>query len=279
MICPTLSRVVAEPSPLLVTWEYRLCYFLITLTGGPFLVFCLAFLKGGHPGRRWLRFLFPLIAALSLVNLTPWTIAEATCVGGVYRQANGPLHPLFIATVSVMGAAFLWLIHLKRRRSLGTDRARATYILIGFGIFIPLAVVLAAVLPALMSPDVTTDWSYPLTLIPIGFTAYAILRHRLLDVRLAIRQTLSYLLTLALFGAPLVAIYALTSTRWRNDAELNPVISVSTLIIAVAFTPIALRFTPASPRDFSSPVSTTRWSYYTRRPSPSRRERTYGTGW
>ncbi|NPV59961.1 MAG: hypothetical protein HPY75_09885 [Actinobacteria bacterium] len=242
MICPTPSRIVADPSPLLVTWIYRVSYFLITLAGGLFLIFCLAFLKGGHPGRRWLRFLLPSIAALSLLNLTPWILTQATCANGVYRQTNGPLHPLSIATTCVLGASSLWLIHLKRRRSPGIDRARATYILIGFGVFIPLGVLLAGVLPALMSPDVTTDWIYPLTLIPIGFTAYAILRHRLLDVRMAVRQTFSYLLTLALFGVPLVAIYALTSAWWNNDAELNLAISVSTLIIAVAFTPMALRW-------------------------------------
>lgn len=241
MVASDVSRFMGDPSPLLVTWEYRICYFLIVLSEGFFMLFCLGFLKGGHPGRGWTRPLYALVASLALVNLTPWTLSEAIHVNETYTQTNGPLHPLFIATVTAFGAVSLWLLHLKRRRSRGTDRDRVTYILLGFGIFIPLAIVLAAILPAFMNPDVTTNWMYPLALIPIGFTAYAILRHRLLDVRLAVRQTFSYLLTIAVFGVPLAAAYAFASTWWRNDPELSLVISVATLILAVSFTPLALR--------------------------------------
>ncbi len=242
MVASNSSRLVSDPSTLLVTWEYRISYFLIVLSEGSFMLFCLGFLKGGNPGRRWLGVLLPLIAALALINLTPWTLAEATHINGIYRQTNGPLHPLFIATVTVLGAASLWAVHLKRRRSRGTDRARATYILLGFGIFIPLSVILAAILPAFIKPDVTTDLMYPLSLVPITFTAYAILKHRLLDVRLAVRRTFSYLLTIAVFGVPLVAAYAVASMWWRDDPQLNLVISAATLTAAVCFTPLALRW-------------------------------------
>ncbi len=58
---------------------------------------------------------------------------------------------------------------------------------------------------------------------------------------MAVRRTFSYLLTIAVFGVPLVAVYAFASTWWRNDPDLNLVISVATLILAVCFTPLALR--------------------------------------
>ncbi|MBC7231583.1 MAG: hypothetical protein H5T74_14490 [Actinobacteria bacterium] len=242
VVASNAGRLIGDPSPLLVTWEYRISYFLIVLSEGSFMLFCLAFLKGENPGRRWLRILLPLLVALAMINLTPWTLAEATYINDIYRQTNGPLYPLFIATVTVLGAASLWMVHLKRRRSRGTDRARATYILLGFGIFIPLSVILAAILPALIKPDVTTDLMYPLSLVPIICTAYAILKHRLLDVRLAVRRTFSYLLTIALFGIPLVAAYALASMWWRDDPRLNLVISAATLTTVVCLTPLALRW-------------------------------------
>lgn len=114
---------------------------------------------------------------------------------------------MFVLTEAILGGGALICLYLKRRRSAGTDRSRATYILAGFGIYIPLAILLALVLPGFMERDVTTQYAYLLAVLPLGITAYALLRHRLLDVRLAVSYTFTYLVALLVFGLPLLAFY------------------------------------------------------------------------
>lgn len=131
---------------------------------------------------------------------------------------------------------------MKRRRSRGTDRARVTYILAGFGVYIPLAILLALVLPGLMERDVTTIYAYYLSVLPLGCTAYALLKHRLLDVRLAVRYSFTYLVAILIFGLPLLSLYLAFSSLWRYDSRVYAALSASILALAVTLTPAVLRW-------------------------------------
>lgn len=93
-----------------------------------------------------------------------------------------------------------------------------------------------------MERDVTTTYAYCLTVMPLGFTAYAILKYRLLDVRLAVRYTFTYLLAFLLFGLPLLSLYLVFSSLWRYDSRICAALSVSILGLAVALTPAVLHW-------------------------------------
>ncbi|MGQ9476390.1 MAG: hypothetical protein ACUVS1_09600 [Actinomycetota bacterium] len=116
-------------------------------------------------------------------------------------------------------------LDLKRCRSAGTDRARATYILADFEMYIPLAILLPLTIPGLMEGDVTTQYAPLLTVVPLGVTACALLMHRLLDVRLAVRYTFTYLVALPVFGLPLLAFYLAFGYPWRHDPRLYVALS------------------------------------------------------
>lgn len=234
--------LVVDPSSYFLTNMYRVCYFLIVLATGCLFLFALAFLRGGHPGKRTVRFLTAAILALALLNLTGLTLRQVVSLKGAFSQENGPLYAVFVLTEAVLGGGALLCLELKRRRSTGTDRARVTYILAGFAIYIPLAILLALVLPGFMERDVTTEYAYYLTIVPLGATTYAILKHRLLDVRLAMRYTFTYLVALLLFGLPLLSFYLAFSYLWRYDPRIYAGLSASILALAVALTPAALRW-------------------------------------
>ncbi len=235
------NQLFADVGSGYVTWMYRVCYFLIVLSTGSFFLFALAYLRGGRPGKAVTRILAAAILLLALINLTGLTLRQATYQGGVYSQENGPLYAVFVLTEAFLGGGSLLCLELMRRRSRGTDRARVTYILAGFGIYIPLALLLAAVLPGLMKKDVATDIAFYLTAVPLVAIAYAILRHRLLDVRLAVRYAFTYLVTLLIFGLPLLSAYLLISHLWRYDYRVYAAFSACILALAVALTPVAMR--------------------------------------
>ncbi len=243
IVCAHLNLLPADPSPTLVTWQYRTCYTLVTLAAGSFFLFGLGFLKGGSPGKKWLLGMVFAFLACALLNPLGLTLRQATYSQGIYRQVNGPLYPLFIAWETVFAGGALVLVWLKRGKSQGIERTRATYILTAFGLFVPTAIILAAVLPAIMERDVTSDYAFFLTAFPMSLTGYAILRHRFLDVRLAVRRAFSYLLTILLFGTPLIAAFLLSSYIWKDNPRAYLWVSACWLALAVAFTPAALRRT------------------------------------
>jgi len=69
------------------------------------------------------------------------------------------------------------------------------------------------------------------------------LRHRLLDVRVAIRKTLAYILTLILFGAPIVVLYALLRTSLETSRNIEITISTGILAVIIFLSPAVLRWT------------------------------------
>lgn len=242
VLCGFPQLLVSDPSDHYLTLVFRMAHFAASLATGTFLLFGLAFLRGDRPHRGWRLSTYAAMAAMAFCSLTDLVIRSAGQDAAGYHVESGPLYGLFVAYMVFFGFGGLFAIALKRSRSSSTDRARASYILLGFGLFLALALLLVVALPEIMGRDVTSDYTFFLAVVPIALTAYAILRHRLLDVRLAVRRSFAYLLTLLLFGAPLLALYLAFRFSLSSYPDLEFAASVIMLALAVAFSPAALRF-------------------------------------
>jgi hypothetical protein len=133
--------------------------------------------------------------------LTNLIQAEVSTSSYVSRWAPiaGPVMPFYFLYILLTYLLPLILVTKRYRRERGQDRIQAAYLLIAlsiggittFGSLLPSIVPSRSALfwiPALMLPF------YPLTI------TYAIIRHRLLDVRTVIHKTLAYGATLIIFG-------------------------------------------------------------------------------
>ncbi|NPV60982.1 MAG: hypothetical protein HPY75_15130, partial [Actinobacteria bacterium] len=240
VLCGFLHCLADEPSERYVTLIFYAAYCTGALAAGALFLFGLSFLLGGRPSPGWLR----LTASTSFLNaafaLSGLVIREAGFAHGRFAVSYGPLYVPFIASTTLLCGGGMFSIALKRSRSRGIDRTRGSYILMGFGIFIALAFVVAVVLPELTGNYGTSDLMYFLVLVPIAFTAYAILRYRLLDVRLAVRRSLAYLLTLLAFGAPLLASYLGFRSTIGSRPDLELATSLASLALAIVLAPAAL---------------------------------------
>lgn len=235
-----VDRLVSQPSTFFVTMQYRFSYAVASLAVPPFFLFGLAFLRGARPPSWLTRLVYAAAALLAFICFTDMIIRQAEYRNGSYLVTSGSFYALFTLYFLLLGGGSLFFITLKWRRSHSIDRSRALYILIGFGIFFVLAFLFTIVIPGILNRDVTSDYTFLAVIIPAAFTAYAITRYRLLDVRIAMRRSLAYLLTLLLFGIPLLLLYMLLYFLWTPDPAVERALFALVLALALALAP-ALR--------------------------------------
>jgi len=236
-------ELISQPGGYFITMQTRYLYCTATMATGAFFLFSLALLLGRRPRPFWVNTVTLVTFLVAFLCLTDMLIRKASFQKGVFYITNGPYFYLFTAFFVVFGVGSFLCIALKRHRSMSIDRARATYILLGFGILFLLGLLFTIILPGILGEDRTSQFTFYSVIIPVIFTAYAIYRYRLLDVRLALRRSLAYLLALALFLAPLVGAYLAIRSFWKVNPDLEIVVSLLFLALAVALAPPARNWT------------------------------------
>ncbi|HUL20154.1 MAG TPA: ATP-binding protein [Thermodesulfobacteriota bacterium] len=113
----------------------------------------------------------------------------------------GWLHPFFtIYLVSYIFIGFLVLMQ-SYRRSIGIDRLQIKYCLLGMFFSSSFGVIANLLLP--MAGISTFNWlGPPFTMIMLGFTAYSIVKHRLMDINIVLKKGTTYTLLLLLLFVP-----------------------------------------------------------------------------
>jgi signal transduction histidine kinase len=200
----------------------------------------IAGLQGGHQLEMWGRFTFASASPMPAAFLAftqcypspsrwppPWLLRLTFAIGIVFgllsiaspliiydvhlTQAGltrrpGPLYPAFAVYFLVGWTSALAVFIAKWRRASGMSRAQLQYL--GAGVVIPVAGGIATnlVIP-LVTGRSTSSWLGPyFSLLLVGIVGHAIIRHRLMDLRLVISRGLSYgVLILAVFIAALAS--------------------------------------------------------------------------
>ncbi|MGA2516877.1 MAG: ATP-binding protein [Thermodesulfobacteriota bacterium] len=113
----------------------------------------------------------------------------------------GPMHPLW--SIYLTGFIFLGFLLLIRtyRKAVGIERLQIKYCLVGM--FLTAASGVSANLLLPMTGISTFTWLGPsCTVIYVGFAAYSIVRHRLMDINIVLKKGTTYFLLLALLFVP-----------------------------------------------------------------------------
>lgn len=161
----------------------------------------------------------------------------------------GRLYPIFIAYLA--GGILAYILMLLRRESIlervkditGRQLDLVTVGMVGF--------IVASLLTNLVLPTMFSD-PWPSQFAPVGslflaiFFFYAITRHRLFDIRIAVVRSTIYLflaggLMLA-YAASVNVINSFLSTSGSNEAASNALNAVVVLAIAVSFAPLKRLF-------------------------------------
>ncbi len=179
------------------------------LDGGVLMTLGLVMLASTFPRFKpqklfWLS-LIPFVLLFLCIHLRLVIKSAAISSTGTLIPENGPLFPLFAIFIGLYIAASLFLFVRNYLRTNSTERLQMRYFLTGAAIFISAVFIFNIVLPGFHI--FTLNLLGPMaSIVFVGFTGYAIVKHRLLDIRLVIFRTVSFLLFLILCAVAYTAI-------------------------------------------------------------------------
>ena len=175
--------------------------------------------------RRWALIYLPAVLCLPLVP-TAFNVAEVVRRDWGIDFTPGPLYPVLLLYVLLtVTLGIRELIRKYRRSSDATTRAQIKFLLIGFFIFIVLALMANAILPV-MGYGRAVIYGPSSTIFFIVFAFYAIVRHHLLNVKVIAAEMFGVLLAFVTF-------FQLFSADSVADFGLRVFIFLATAVVAV----------------------------------------------
>jgi PAS domain S-box-containing protein len=222
----------------------RLTYPVATLFSVAWVWFC-----AGFPTRSARYRIFAAI--LTILGL-PWLLIAGTpllldsITGSPWYQhgAPGPLAMPFGVWVFTCGFSGLLHLAFKQRRERGFEREQIRYILLGGASLILLAPIPTLILPLFMHDSAYAPLGPVATLFVSITTTYAIVRYRLMDIKIVLRASLVYSLTLAalslLFALLVPVLNHLIITLFRLPEHAGQQVGtfLMAFLVALAFQPL-----------------------------------------
>ena len=171
------------------------------------------------PSPAMLRGTFALAGLIAFLTLsTPLMVYETTMTPAGLTRQTGPLYTVFSLYFLVTWVAAIVVFVSKWRLSRGIARAQLQYL--GAGIILSgVGGISANLLVPLATGRSTYSWVGPyFSLILVAIVGHAIIRHRLMDLRIFISRGLAYALAMAVVSVLLIASARIVLPAWGAGA-------------------------------------------------------------
>ncbi len=185
-----------------VLWFLRLTLFSAVWHAFTFFQLFFVFPEGNKKlSRLYLWGAVPLMVVTSFLTLTPLVFSHIevlASVGQVTNPVRGPGMPVFgIVTISFVILGLYYLIQ-KTRHATEKEKKQYQFISVGSGITFSLLIIFNVILPVSFNYVRFVPFA-PVFILPfIVFTAYAIIRHGLLTVKVISTEILTFVLAIAI---------------------------------------------------------------------------------
>ena len=175
-----------------------------------------------------------------LISLSPWVVTGSTETYGRQNFVYGQGHKLF--GVYFLGIFAFAMITLSRtiRTSSGLKRLQLRYLLLGNVLAGAGGITTNLIVPLIWKTSNYSVLGPYFTLLMASFSAHAIIRHRLMNIRLVVHRGFVYLLAAVAAGgifAGFLGLVALVMGQHRQDVPFATQVLVA-LAIALAFQPL-----------------------------------------
>lgn len=219
----------------------RAVMFIVTPLGPLIYLFLKSFPDGSSqiPPSEF-TFISAGIIIIGFLSFTPLVFRDVSLVNGIHPVPGVaiPLYGLFLA-----GYLFAGLRHIlgKYKRSAGQVRLQMKYLIFGFFLTFILQLFSNYVLVVLLNISSLVVFGPVFSLILIGFVTYAIIKHRLMDIRFVLARTVSYtFLSVIIVSVYTTTIYLTGHFLFSSAVSKNQLlVSVFlSLIIAYTFQPL-----------------------------------------
>lgn len=253
MLIANHFSVVNNNSNALLT-SIRLVMFFSSLVSYFYLLLVLVFPKPKiEQSRNPLILVGFLTLVTMLVAVSPFMFTGIKLNGTNVQPTPGPGIALFALVTA--GSAIFALVKLLQRakKSTGNLKLQLNFILLGTSLMFGF-IILTIFLPVTLFNFSLLAPLLPLyTLMFVGASAYAIIRHKLLDIRLVVARAVAYsLLATVIFVGYVFATILATSFLLKTKTPTNQVVlyGVLTLLFAYTFQPLRRLFTNITDKIF-----------------------------
>lgn len=191
---------------------------------------------------------FSIVAAVSfVVSFTPLIVRNTSSRGGALQVLHGPLHlPFAIYLICCFGTSLFILVR-KLRSLTGLEKLQVRYLFAAVLIAAFGATVTNLLIPLVLDTSRFSPYGPLFGMLMIAIIAHAIIRHRLLDIRLAIRNGVVYVgaivVTASTFFALVEALHHATGFQRTTIPLLEALVLAIT--VAVFFGPLKDRLQAA----------------------------------
>ena len=223
----------------------RVTFAGATLIPASFLAFMRAYpTSSSWPSTALLRGTLVLAGAIAVLSLsTPLMVYDTTLTPAGLTRQTGPLYTIFFVYFLVTWVAAIVVFAFKWRVSRGLASAQLQYL--GAGIILSgVGGISANLLLPMATGRSTYSWIGPyFSLILVAMVGHAIIRHRLMDLRLFISRGLAYALAMGIASALLISGARLISPAWEAETQfVHPNLVVVTIVALALLSSPAQRF-------------------------------------
>ena len=186
-----------------------------------------------------LLLLFPSVSISLLAVFTPGIVGEIKKFSWGVNVGLGPLYGLFyLFFVSYMLAAFI-ILFSRLRTSSGMQKLQVQYIFVGVVTSVILGSLTNLILPAITGLSNFSKFGPFSTIIFVGFTAFAIMRYKLMDIRPMVLKSIAF----TLFWVPIITGYVLVAVLLaeRFQGVIGSIASTVVVLMIVTETRNPLR--------------------------------------
>jgi len=217
-------------------------FFAVLMNYGIFLVLHAFPKQKSDLSRKWFNISTVLTVVVAALALSPLLFSSVTVKGGSIQPNPGPAIPLFmIQTIGLVGSGFVSVLR-KFRRAVGREKVQVRFLLFGVIITVVLIILSNFVAPLVFKTSAFVKLGPAYTLVFISSIAYAIIRHRLFDIRAVVAKSVAFSLLIGtmavLYG---IAIFATTQFIFpdsTNSAAQTGSYTALAIILALTFQPL-----------------------------------------
>ena len=227
-----------------------LCAFFV-------LQFSLEFTELSRRVPRWAQLgSIALTVGAVAISATSLVVAGITKgQGNIYNISFGPLSDVYflylLVYIGLVPPIFIWSLG----RGGGQDkRVRLQYVLAGIVVSFMLALVTNLFVPLVLHNFSLVDVGPYTTLILIASITYAVVKHRLFDIRLIVARSITYFLVLlTLYSIYIVAAFSFSQLLFSgatNGGTQTALYGMLSLVLAFTFEPLRRKFERLTARIF-----------------------------
>lgn len=216
----------------------RVIYVLVISMVGSLFYFCFAFPYNDKP-KNWMLVAY-FLANVLIIYLLFFT---NSFVVGVDQTPSGPSTKLGLGYLAVFPCwCFfifygIWIMIRKFLQSRGTVRLQLLYVFLGLGIFFGGCIIFDAIIPLVFGTSRFFSLSAVCSLFFVTAASYAIVRHRLMDIKVALHSIVVFALTSSMI---FIVLSSLAMIFWLSSHippryEVLPTIAIMSVVMALFF--------------------------------------------